>query len=56
MVTLADYSMFTKQQLSESQEVVKLKCLGNQEVMGKLIKKCGDTDWSNYHFMGCLRY
>ena len=39
MVTLADYSMFTKQQLSESQEVVKLKGLGNQEVMGKLIKK-----------------
>jgi hypothetical protein len=36
MVTLADNSMFTKQQLSESQEVVKLKGLGNQEVMNKL--------------------
>ena len=30
--------MFTKQQLSESQEFVKLQGLGNQEVMGKLIK------------------
>ena len=28
MVTLADYSLFTKRQLSESQEVVKLKGLG----------------------------
>jgi hypothetical protein len=38
MITLADYRMFTKQQLSESQEFVKLQGLGNQEVMGKLIK------------------
>jgi len=37
MVTLADYRMFTEQQLSESQEFVKLQGLGNQEVMGKLI-------------------
>ena len=33
MATLAEYSMFPKQQLSGSQEVVKLKGLGNQEVM-----------------------
>ena len=32
MITLADYRMFTKQQLSESQEIVKLQGLGNQEV------------------------
>jgi hypothetical protein len=38
MITLADYRMFTKQQLSESQEFAKLQGLGNQEVMGKLIK------------------
>ena len=38
MITLADYRMFTKQQLSESQELVKLQGLGNQEVMGKLTK------------------
>jgi hypothetical protein len=38
MVTLADYRMFTKQQLSECREFVKLQGLGNQEVMGKLIK------------------
>ena len=38
MVTIADYRMFTEQQLSESQEFVKLQGLGNQEVMGKLIK------------------
>jgi hypothetical protein len=38
MITLADHRMFTKQQLSESQEFVKLQGLGNQEVMGKLIK------------------
>jgi hypothetical protein len=30
--------MFTKQQLSESQEFVKLQGLRNQEVMGKLIR------------------
>jgi hypothetical protein len=38
MITLADNRMFTKQQLSESQEFVKLQGLGNQEVIGKLIK------------------
>jgi hypothetical protein len=38
MITLADNRMFTEQQLSESQEFVKLQGLGNQEVMGKLIK------------------
>jgi hypothetical protein len=52
MVTLADYSMFTKQQLSESQEVVKLKGLGNQEVMGKLITKMWRYRLVNLPFYG----
>ena len=55
MITLADYRMSTKEQLSESR-VCETSKLRESRSNGKVDKKCRNKDWSTYHFMGCLRY